>query len=57
MNDSMREAIGEDIEPRLRGMLQGHAEAAFLGAPTAADSAGGNATRPRARKVPPAGIS
>ncbi len=27
-HDSMREAIGEDIEPRLRGMLQGHAEAA-----------------------------
>jgi N-acetylmuramic acid 6-phosphate (MurNAc-6-P) etherase len=27
-NDSMREAIGEDIEPLLRGMLQGHAEAA-----------------------------
>ena len=27
-NDLMREAIGEDIEPRLRGMLQGHAEAA-----------------------------
>ena len=27
-NDSMRQALGEDIEPRLRGMLQGHAEAA-----------------------------
>ena len=27
-HDLMREAIGEDIEPRLRGMLQGHAEAA-----------------------------
>ena len=27
-HDSMREALGEDIEPRLRGMLQGHAEAA-----------------------------
>ena len=26
-HDSMREALGEDIEPRLRGMLQGHAEA------------------------------
>ena len=26
--DSMRDAIGEDIEPRLRGMLQGHAEGA-----------------------------
>ena len=30
-HDSMREAIGEDIEPRLRGMLQGHAEASFTG--------------------------
>jgi N-acetylmuramic acid 6-phosphate etherase len=29
-NDSMREAIGEDIEPRLRGMLQGHAKAASV---------------------------
>jgi N-acetylmuramic acid 6-phosphate etherase len=28
-HDSMREALGEDIEPRLRGMLQGHAEAAI----------------------------
>ena len=27
-HDSMREALGEDIEPRLRGMIQGHAEAA-----------------------------
>jgi len=30
-HDSMREAIGEDIEPRLRGMLQGAAEAASNG--------------------------
>jgi N-acetylmuramic acid 6-phosphate etherase len=29
-HDSMREAIGEDIEPRLKGMLQGHAEAAAV---------------------------
>jgi N-acetylmuramic acid 6-phosphate etherase len=29
-NDSMRDALGEDIEPRLRGMLQGHAEATSL---------------------------
>jgi hypothetical protein len=29
-HDSMREALGEDIEPRLRGMLQGHAEAASV---------------------------
>src|SRR5690349_5015374 len=28
-HDSMREAIGEDIEPRLRGMLQGAAEAKY----------------------------
>ena len=28
---SMREALGEDIEPRLRGMLQGAAEAASNG--------------------------
>jgi N-acetylmuramic acid 6-phosphate etherase len=27
-HDSMREALDEDIEPRLRGLLQGHAEAA-----------------------------
>ena len=33
-HDSMREAIGEDIEPRLRGMLQGHAEAASSRTPT-----------------------
>jgi hypothetical protein len=25
-HDSMREALGEDIEPRLRGLIQGHAE-------------------------------
>jgi N-acetylmuramic acid 6-phosphate etherase len=31
-HDSMREALGEDIEPRLRGMLQGHAEATKTGA-------------------------
>jgi N-acetylmuramic acid 6-phosphate etherase len=30
-HDSMREAIGEDIEPRLRGMLQGVAEASTNG--------------------------
>ena len=34
-DDSIREAIGEDIEPRLRGMLQGHAEAAAVTGPTA----------------------
>jgi N-acetylmuramic acid 6-phosphate etherase len=51
-HDLMRDAIGEDIEPRLRGMLQGHAEAAFLGTPNAADSTGGNSTRSRARREP-----
>ena len=30
-HDSMREALGEDIEPRLRGMLQGAAEASDNG--------------------------
>jgi N-acetylmuramic acid 6-phosphate etherase len=30
-HDSMREALGEDIEPRLRGMLQGAAEASGNG--------------------------
>ena len=30
-HDSMREALGEDIEPRLRGMLQGAAEASSNG--------------------------
>ena len=53
MNDSMREAIGEDIEPRLRGMLQGHAEAAFLGPPTSAENSGTSAPR-KPRRVTPA---
>ena len=51
MHDSMRAAIGEDIEPRLRGMLQGHAEAAFLDIPPSAEPAGGNAMKSRARKA------
>ena len=51
-HDSMREAIGEDIEPRLRGMLQGHAEAASV-APATTEPAGDTAPRPpRMRKVP-----
>jgi len=33
-HDSMREALGEDIEPRLKGMLQGAAEAANNGRTT-----------------------
>jgi len=32
-HDSMREALGEDIEPRLKGMLQGAAEASNNGKP------------------------
>ena len=52
MLDSMRAAIGEDIEPRLRGMLQGHAEAAHLGSSAPGD-ASGNAAKPRAKKLPP----
>ena len=40
-HDSMREALGEDIEPRLRGMLQGHAEGAAV---TSGDSGTSTAT-------------
>jgi len=46
-NDSMREALGEDIEPRLRGMLQGHAEAALATNP--AGTAAPPVRRPRTR--------
>jgi N-acetylmuramic acid 6-phosphate etherase len=52
MHDSMRAAIGEDIEPRLRGMLQGHAEAAHFGSSAPGDATG-NAAKPRAKKLPP----
>jgi hypothetical protein len=48
-------AIGEDIEPRLKGMLQGHAEAASLDALSLAEPAGANAMRSRARKMPAPG--
>jgi hypothetical protein len=41
----MRDAIGEDIEPRLRGMLQGHAEATNPHIPVAASA--GDATAPK----------
>jgi N-acetylmuramic acid 6-phosphate etherase len=45
-HDSMREAIGEDIEPRLRGMLQGHAEAAAsIDVPPGSAPAGGSPAR------------
>jgi len=43
-HDSMRDALGEDIEPRLRGMLQGHAEATSLN--------GGHAPAARAAETP-----
>jgi N-acetylmuramic acid 6-phosphate etherase len=45
-HDSMREALGEDIEPRLRGMLQGHAEAASL------NGAGHGGSHAPSRSVP-----
>ena len=49
-HDSMREAIGEDIEPRLRGMLQGHAEAAAsIDTEAGAGSGGSSATKRGAR--------
>jgi N-acetylmuramic acid 6-phosphate etherase len=50
-HDSMREAIGEDIEPRLRGMLQGHAEAAAasVDVPPGAAPAGGSPARRTSR--------
>jgi N-acetylmuramic acid 6-phosphate etherase len=51
-HDSMRDAIGEDIEPRLRGMFQGHAEAASAGsapqAPAAPNSAKASTSPSRA---------
>jgi N-acetylmuramic acid 6-phosphate etherase len=46
-HDSMREAIGEDIEPRLRGMLQGHAEAAMATTDVVAPVAMTKPRRPR----------
>ena len=51
-HDSMREAIGEDIEPRLRGMLQGHAEAAMAAdtVPAASGSKGRRIMPPRAAR-------
>ena len=48
-HDSMREAIGEDIEPRLRGMLQGHAEAAASIDVAAGRGAGRRLPRPGVR--------
>src|SRR6188768_2872357 len=50
-HDSMREAIGEDIEPRLRGMLQGHAEAAAANEPPAGGVPTGPAPRRRVPKT------
>jgi hypothetical protein len=63
-HDSMREALGEDIEPRLRGMLQGHAEAASVNGgepkapPTAEIEPAPERTRPRppARRGGPSGL-
>ena len=47
-HDSMREALGEDIEPRLRGMLQGYA---------AGTSENGAGRAPGARPASPAAAS
>jgi hypothetical protein len=58
-HDSMRDAIGEDIEPRLRGMLQGHAEASSLNgtskpghAPRASAQPAAPGSKPVSRKGP-----
>jgi N-acetylmuramic acid 6-phosphate etherase len=48
-HDSMREALGEDIEPRLRGMLQGHAEAAAFSTIGGAEEAKAQGQRPKAK--------
>jgi hypothetical protein len=51
----MRDALGEDIEPRLRGMLQGHAEAAAvssLPAPNGAVPAERPRRKPKGDDVP-----
>ena len=46
-HDSMREALGEDIEPRLRGLLQGHAEAAAVANEFSTTKSGDDTTRKR----------
>ncbi len=48
-HDSMREALGEDIEPRLRGLLQGHAEAASVANEFSAVKPGETPARKRPR--------
>lgn len=53
-HDSMREALGEDIEPRLRGMLQGHAEAAAVSSQQARPHAGREAPQGGREAAPPA---
>jgi N-acetylmuramic acid 6-phosphate etherase len=53
-HDSMRQALNEDIEPRLRGMLQGHAEASQNGSGTSATR--GHAARAAAAEPPAAQI-
>jgi hypothetical protein len=45
----MREALGEDIEPRLRGLLQGHAEAAAVANEFSTIKPGEPVTRKRPR--------
>jgi N-acetylmuramic acid 6-phosphate etherase len=52
-HDSMRDALGEDIEPRLRGMLQGHAEAASLNGHVSTPRAPAAAPPPEAPAAPP----
>jgi N-acetylmuramic acid 6-phosphate etherase len=49
-HDSMRAALGEDIEPRLKGMLQGHAEASAGNG----NSAPGGPAKPAVTRARPA---
>jgi N-acetylmuramic acid 6-phosphate etherase len=50
-HDLMRDAIGEDIEPRLRGMLQGHAEASASSPAASAPAPHRRTSRPTGARI------
>jgi len=52
-NDSMRDALGEDIEPRLRGLLQGHAEGHAHAVVATEEPPRGRKTAPARTTAPP----